>query len=406
MPISLRGGVVPGDTVGAVLERNKGVGPGFEFLRYALAIAVLLSHLSWLVGTSAHDAIVQVQTATQVTPPPAAPHHWFAGLSDWKGVVRAFLVPSFFALSGFLVMGSALRVRRVPTFLAFRVLRIVPALGVEVTLSALVLGPLLTTYTLSRYFSDHLLPTYFFNIVGHPQYLLPGLFVNNPAPLVNGNLWTLPGEFLCYFAMSILMASNVVYKRIMLTSTFIIVTLMLGIGNILLGFDVDFATVSQFSLPMYFFAGSILFFWRDRLPLNNRIFCIAAIVGTLLMSDHRLVYVAPLPVAYCTVAIGMYRVPSTWLLNSGDYSYGIYLYGAPLTQALIQIFPGFRGHVGYVAVPAVAVSYVFAFGSWHLVERHFLKLKKMLPARLFPRHEVLVSPSVGNIVPAPDMRTV
>ena len=50
----------------------------------------------------------------------------------------------FFALSGFLVTGSALRTGRLVPFLGLRVLRLLPALFVEVTLSAIILGGIFT----------------------------------------------------------------------------------------------------------------------------------------------------------------------------------------------------------------------------------------------------------------------
>jgi peptidoglycan/LPS O-acetylase OafA/YrhL len=64
------------------------------------------------------------------------------------------LVGAFFILSGFLVAGSALRTRHAGQFLWYRVLRIVPALAVEVTLSALLLGTIFTQYILKDYFTD------------------------------------------------------------------------------------------------------------------------------------------------------------------------------------------------------------------------------------------------------------
>ena len=97
-----------------------------------------------------------------------------------------YLVPAFFAVSGFLVTGSGLRVRATSTFLAFRVLRILPALLVEVTLSALVLGPIFTRLPLSSYFSDQQFFRYFGNIVGWITFYLPGVFQNNHVSVVNG----------------------------------------------------------------------------------------------------------------------------------------------------------------------------------------------------------------------------
>jgi peptidoglycan/LPS O-acetylase OafA/YrhL len=93
--------------------------------------------------------------------------------------LHLFMVPAFFALSGFLVTGSALRLRATAPFLTFRVLRILPALLVEVTLSALILGALFTTLPLKSYFSDPQFFRYFGNIVGLITFHLPGVFESN-----------------------------------------------------------------------------------------------------------------------------------------------------------------------------------------------------------------------------------
>ena len=64
------------------------------------------------------------------------------------------IVPMFFALSGFLVAGSFERSKTLITFLGLRVFRIVPALSVEVFLSAIILGSFFTTNDLRNYLSD------------------------------------------------------------------------------------------------------------------------------------------------------------------------------------------------------------------------------------------------------------
>jgi peptidoglycan/LPS O-acetylase OafA/YrhL len=127
-------------------------------------------------------------------------------------------MPAFFALSGFLVTGSALRLRVTSTFLAFRALRILPALAVEVTLSALVLGPIFTRLPWSEYFTDPQFFRYFANIIGWVTFYLPGVFeVTNRVPIVNGNLWTLPPEFDSYFITAALMGTALLYRRSVIT---------------------------------------------------------------------------------------------------------------------------------------------------------------------------------------------
>ena len=61
-----------------------------------------------------------------------------------------------------------------------------------------------------------------------------------------------------------------------------------------------------------------------------------------------------------------------------DYSYGVYIYGWPVQQLL-----GIWGvqHWGYVAftLSSIAGAMVLAVLSWHLVEKHALRLKKFDP---------------------------
>lgn len=69
----------------------------------------------------------------------------------------------------------------------------------ETLLSALILGPVVTSLTLGAYFSNPEFFRYFGNMIGWVYYFLPGVFLDNPLPrTVNGQLWTLQPEFWCY----------------------------------------------------------------------------------------------------------------------------------------------------------------------------------------------------------------
>jgi hypothetical protein len=116
-----------------IAHRMKAVGPtrGFDYLRLFLALGVVAWHSIYVSGDT--DAMHAV-------------------LAGWIGVVKALLLPMFFSLSGFLVAGSMERTRTLEGFATLRVLRIAPALAVEVLLSAILLGATLTTLPLSDYF--------------------------------------------------------------------------------------------------------------------------------------------------------------------------------------------------------------------------------------------------------------
>src|SRR5271167_5053386 len=153
---------------------------GFDYLRLILAISVIVWH------------------SVLVCYGPAAEFYF------WTGPPRPsiyFILPSFFALSGFLVAGSLER-NKIHEFLTLRIMRIFPALTVEVTISALIIGPILTTSPWREYFYSYRFLAYFLDIVGDIHYQLPGVFNNLPTPnFVNAQLWPIPFDLACYMAI-------------------------------------------------------------------------------------------------------------------------------------------------------------------------------------------------------------
>src|ERR1700733_11160333 len=162
---------------------------GFDYLRITLAVSIVLWHVPWLISGNIKGPIM-----------------------SWLNPIAFSLVPMFFALSGFLVAGSLDRSKTMVMFLGLRGLRIVPALMVEILLSALILGPLLTTLPLKDYFSGEEFRLYFFNLVGYIHYYLPGVFKANRFAYVNGQLWTVPYELAIYLGLSFLAALGI-YRR-------------------------------------------------------------------------------------------------------------------------------------------------------------------------------------------------
>lgn len=361
-------------SMGDVLARQNGVGPGFDLLRLGLALLIFCGHCKWLAGTGHAPAL-------------AADFHDLT-MRGWSGLrrpVQVGLVPMFFALSGFLVTASALRVREVHRFLALRALRIFPALTVEVMLSALLLGPLLTALTLDAYVQDRAFFTYFGNILGFVQFELPGVFLSNPVPkIVNANLWTLPAEFYCYLVTALAMAAGAMFDRRMMTICFAAVTAAAVAASLAFGYGVTMTHAATPVVVYYFFAGSMFYHWREHIPCNARLFALAAVMGYGLLYFRGTVFLAPLPVVYTTVYIGLANLPPIPFLKNCDYSYGIYLYGFPITQALVAVYPGFHGQGWLLIVVAGLLTACFAAFSWHLIEAPMLTLKKYIPRARAP----------------------
>jgi len=358
-------------SIGEVLDRQKGLSAGFDVLRWGLALLIFYGHCKWLAGSGALSVPVEVVTSMSER-----------GWSGWRRPLQVALIPMFFALSGFLVTASALRVREVASFLTLRALRIFPALTVEVMLSALVLGPLLTTLILSDYFAHWSFWRYFGNIVGLISYDLPGVFYENKTTnIVNANLWTLPAEFYCYLVSAALMASGHLLDRAAFTRVFAIVTVLAIVASIATGFGLTPTTASTPLLVYYFFAGCLFYHWRHEIPRDFGLFAISAVLSYALLYWQATTFLAPIFVVYATVYIGLFHHDRIAGLRKYDYSYGIYLYGFPITQAVLALAPSFHGHGKWLAVVAGIGTLAFAAMSWHWIEKPMLGLKSRFLAR-------------------------
>ncbi|MDP4023152.1 hypothetical protein Q8W71_10995 [Methylobacterium sp. NEAU 140] len=72
----------------------------------------------------------------------------------------------------------------------------------------------------------------------------------------------------------------------------------------------------------------------------------------------------------------MTDVPVPGLLRRGDYSYGIYLYGWPIQQAMVTLVP-VRDTAQQILL-ALPCILLFAMVSWHAIERPILGLRRRL----------------------------
>jgi peptidoglycan/LPS O-acetylase OafA/YrhL len=287
------------------------------------------------------------------------------------GPLSLLIVPMFFALSGFLVAGSLERSKTLISFLGLRVFRIMPALSVEVLVSALILGPIFTTLSLREYFAHPELHSYFMNVVGDIHYKLPGVFQENPSTLVNGQLWTVPYELVCYVMLSALAIFGIVRRRHLLLG-FIAIYYVAQLANTLLRPSTDFQGAGGSSIVMAFIAGLVLFRYRDRLPWSKALFAVAFVLSIALpMFIPKGMRFAALPIAYMTVYLGLLNPPRNRIVLSGDYSYGLFLYGFPVEQAVYAASPHLRTWYGVMLV-AIPLTTAIAAASWWLIEKPIL----------------------------------
>jgi peptidoglycan/LPS O-acetylase OafA/YrhL len=337
------------------MDESQGRPSGFDYMRLVLALAVI----AWHSIVTSYGNVYQDEI-------------WG---SYWRAPL-ALIIPMFFCLSGFLVAGSLERSKTLITFLGLRLYRIVPALAMEVLLSALVLGTLLTTEPLGVYFTRPDFHAYFLNILGDIHYYLPGVFTSNPIDKVNGQLWAVPYELYCYVALACLALLGIFKNRHWL----LVCMLMVHIGYAIVSFYRTHGVMGAVSgkvLIMMFLAGITLYRYKDKIVFNTWAFIGSLILSLMLLSVPNGERFAAFPIAYVTVYVGLLNPPKNKLLLSGDYSYGLYLYGFPIQQAFASLGPHAR-HWYWNLIVCIPCACLVAIASWWLVEKPVLNRRDTL----------------------------
>ena len=338
----------------------------FTILRLALALAVIVSHaFSVTTGVAANEPLF---TLTGFT-------------------LGEHAVNGFFAISGFLVTMSFAR-RGWRDYAVARALRIVPGVVVATLVTALVIGAALTTLPLARYYTDPALwrfvaitPTTF-----KAATALPGVFADNPLPYPISVVWTLRYEVFCYAGVFVLGIAGLLRHR---TAA---LALACALFLAVVALDVFHPTAGkavQTSVRLFFLfaAGGALYLARDVVRLSWLGVAALALATALAAGSPAYKALMFALEAYGVIWLGLAPALSRPALDpQADLSYGTYLYGWPVQQGLVQLFPTASSLT--LLVPALGLALVLAALSWFLVERPALALK----ARLVRAPPVVASP--------------
>ena len=344
---------------------SEGRNNNLNLIRFCAAFAVLVSHAYPIsLGPGAVEPL-QVYLG-QIT----------------LGSVSVYV---FFVVSGFLITQSFDRSKTVGDWIAGRVLRLYPALIIVLTLTVLVLGPLVTTQPLKQYFSDPGTQSYIPQnaSLAFLQYELPGVFQLNPyGGAINGSLWTLVHEVTCYVGVMIVGLMGVLLSRWRFS---------VGLALYLAGYLGLHVFEQQGHLPgklsaflnlsLPFVLGMVFYVWRNSLQLNWLI-GIALIPFAILAKQTPAFFEGFVVVlAYWTFLLGYLPTGLIQTYNKiGDYSYGIYIYAFPMQQFVVFLFgPVTPVQNIYLAAPP---TLLLAILSWHLVEKPALSKKKQIGATL------------------------
>ena len=265
-------------------------------------------------------------------------------LTNQKVSLGSLAVHILFYLSGLYICRSFLQKNEnVTLFVRKRIEKLWLPLALVIISSVFFVGILFTSLDIKEYLCNQQMGKYFLNLVFILQYELPGVFVdnmyNNPAA-VNGALWTLPLEILCYIAMVIALKTKLLSgKRSASFSLFEITGL----------FFIAYFIVSKSSYARYeyhlrifyiFFLGVFTYLYAGKIFFNKKISIALFILLIMGMFSGYCEWVLLFSLPYMVITVFFMSNKKNLFSTLGNYTYEMYLCGFVIQQSIVALFGG------------------------------------------------------------------
>lgn len=327
-----------------------------DLIRIFCAISVIFAHSYYLANTDgAQEPVQSVFTFT------------------YTGSIA---VKIFFFISGMLVTNSLLTTRNIPHFISSRFFRIFPAFIFVLLFATFIVGPLLTTHSMTSYLKDTLTYSYLFkSSYLDMQFFLPGVFEENIyKSSVNGSLWTIPYEVASYVVLlacyMITQSRGRIIPSIICLS--IIALPVLG-WNKLIFINNDNADV--FLMAPCFALGALYAINKDKLYISPHAPIGFAILYNFVSDPtlkHMLFY-------FCACTFFVY-LSTTKIIKSvrikHDVSYGVYLWGFLIQQITFRLLPDINLYLNQVL--CIALSLIAGLISFIAIEKPAMDIGKKI----------------------------
>lgn len=282
-------------------------------------------------------------------------------------------VSVFFFLGGFLICKSMHRLDNGKDYFKARSIRIFPPLCLVTVVITLVLGPIMTEYSVLEYFSSVQTYKYLLNCVFVLVHDLPGVFSNNIYnSTVNGVLWTLPVEFMCYIGCFVAYKIGVLDRsklKVLCLPVFVIYSILCIVINN------EFITGGILRPCIMFFAGMVCYVFRDIILMDKRILFVDIILLIISMVCGFFNVGIYVLWGYCLLYLAFGTgIKLDKFSSKHEISYGIYLTGWPIQQVICSVTDnGVKWYANFIiaAVAAIIIGYIIS-----LFENMYLKKVK------------------------------
>lgn len=319
-----------------------------NFIKFIAALAVIVSHSYPLSqGANCKDFLLKISNQT-------------LGLG---GVAVAV----FFISSGFFVTKS-IEKSKGNHYLVNRFKRIFPPLWFVLILTILICSLFFTSCRLKEFFLSKDFLVYCLNFLLIPIHNLPGVFTNNIFPgVINGALWTLPIEFVCYIVLYVLYKLNLVNKKFYKIS--LIPVLLLFVVIYYVNLPIILLVRGYFAPLFMFYLGSFFWVFRDKIIMDFKIFilCSVLFVISIFMKQGQLGLLLFFPYIVLYSSFSFKQINAN-MANLGNYSYGIYLCGWPIQQMVVSLFDGSMSILVNVLI-CLPIAIIMGYLTYSLIEK-------------------------------------
>lgn len=347
-------------TVNFVVQKGNN---NLDFVRIILAISVIYGHGYFMVDNHGGKELLN-----QLFP------------FTYSG---SLAVKIFFFISGMLVTNSLLKGSTATSFLVSRFFRIAPAFFVTIIVTAFVVGPILTSYSLGKYFADPILFEYIkSNPLTGVSYKLPGLFEDNHMKyIVNGSLWTIPYEVRAYLGLlAIFMVIGC--KQEKLSTAICLIVIMIPIMDLNKYTFINIQSNDSKLVISCFALGALYAINQKRIPVNIHIpaglFLLHYFINDAVLSQTLFFFSA------CSFSLWIASLDAIRKINpKHDISYGVYLWGFLVQQVVSSHIHSYGVAANQFA--SVIITIVLGYLSYILIEKPGInagsKLKYILKQR-------------------------
>lgn len=263
-----------------------------------------------------------------------------------------------FSISGFYIMKS-LDNKGSKGFIKKRVLRLIPSLFIVVIFCIIILGLFFCNISVISYITDINTYKYLLNIIFIPIHNLPGIFQNNIyGSTVNGALWTMMVQFLCYiyvYVANILKIANEKNKN-----KYLIISFIFGFIGLFLFKSLNITILVAMIRPYLCFVFGGYLYYNNLSNKNYFIGFILISIICFLINNHitiDILYIVGINYIILYLCNNCIIKSENKIVNVITLSsYELYLVGFPIQQSIVAINGGsMNNYSNFIIATLVAI---------------------------------------------------